>query len=141
MRGYTFLELTAALALVAIAWTALLTPIRAYSDRGAVLVAREALVGLLLDTRTAALEHGGASLHVDAASLRAWVVVGDSTTRGRRIGEPGRLRIALGRGRASTEIPFNGLGIGVFANETFEILAGSTRAGLVVSAYGRVRRD
>lgn len=141
MRGYSLLELTAALSLVAIAWTALLPSASRYRDRAAVLVARESLVAMLLETRTAAVEHGGASLHVDAEDMRAWVTVGDSTTREMRLGEDGRVRVALGGGRRSTETPYNALGIGVFANETLEFLAGSARARLVVSAHGRVRRD
>lgn len=140
MRGYSLLEITAALSLVAIAWTALLPPASRYRDRAAVLVARESLVAMLLETRTAAIEHGGASLHIDAEGRRARVSVGDSTTREMRLGD-GRVRIALGGGRDSTEIPYNALGIGVFANETLEVFAGSQRAGLIVSAYGRVRRD
>lgn len=141
MRGYSLLELTAALSLVAIAWTALLPPASRYRDRAAVLVAREGLVAMLLEARTAAIEHGGASLHVDAETTRTWVTVGDSTTHEMRLDEDGRVRLALGGGRGRTEIPYNALGIGVFANETLEIRAGSQRAGLIVSAYGRVRRD
>jgi prepilin-type N-terminal cleavage/methylation domain-containing protein len=141
MRGYSLLELTATLALVAIASATLHPFFRGYRDRATVLLAREAIVGLIQDTRTAALEHGGASLHLDANDVSAWITVGDSVTRRDRVGEQGRLRIALGGGRVSTEIPYSGLGIGVFANETVSLLAGSHRAGVVISAYGRVRRD
>lgn len=141
MRGYSLLELTAALSLAAIAWTALIPPASRYRDRAAVLVAREGLVAMLLETRTAAVEHGGASLHIDTEAMRAWVTVGDSMTHEMRLDEDGRVRIALGGARTSTEVPYNGLGVGVFANETFDVLAGAQRAGLVVSAYGRVRRD
>ncbi|MEX2467734.1 MAG: hypothetical protein WD995_12560 [Gemmatimonadota bacterium] len=141
MRGYSLLELTAALALLALVWSALTPRLVGYHDRTAVLAAREVLVGLLLETRTAAVRAGGASLHIDATSGRAWITVGDSRTREQEVGDGRRVSVVLGGGRTQTEIPYSGLGLGVFANETVELIAGSERARLVVSAYGRVRRD
>lgn len=141
MRGYTLLELSAALVLVAIVWTGLVRPLRGFSDRAAVLGARESLVGLLQETRTAALRRGGASLHIAATDARAWITVGDSTIRELRVGDGGRVRVVVGGGRTLTEIPYNALGLGVFANETVELRAGSARAAFVVSAHGRVRRE
>ncbi len=141
MRGYTLLEISAALVLVAIVWTALVGPLRGFGDRAAVLGARESLVGLLQETRTAALKRGGASLHITSTDGRAWITVGDSTIRVLGVGDAGRVRIVLGGGRSFTEIPYNALGLGVFANETVELRAGSARAAFVVSAHGRVRRE
>jgi prepilin-type N-terminal cleavage/methylation domain-containing protein len=141
MRGYTLLELSAALLLVAIAWTTLVRPLRSFGDRAAVLGARESLVGLLQETRTTALMHGGASLHLESSDSRAWITVGDSTIRVLGVGDAGRVRIVLGGGRTLTEIPYNALGLGVFANETVELRAGSARAAFVVSAHGRIRRE
>lgn len=141
MRGYTLLELSAALVLVAIVWTALVRPLRGFGDRAAVLAARESLVGLLQETRTAAVIRGGASLHIASTDARAWITAADSTLRELGVGDGGRVRVVLGGGRTLTEIPYNALGLGVFANETVELRAGSARAALVISAHGRVRRD
>ncbi|MDZ7779152.1 MAG: prepilin-type N-terminal cleavage/methylation domain-containing protein [Gemmatimonadota bacterium] len=140
MNGYSLFELTVALALLAVASSVLTPALAGYRDRMTVLAARETVVGLLHETRAAARRVGAASLQVDAERARVRVAIGDSVIRAVDLGGQG-VRIDLPRGRVRGEIAYNGLGIGVFANETVEFSAGSERARLVVSSYGRVRRD
>jgi len=141
MNGYTLFEITAALALMAVASSAVLPGLSAQRDRAAVLEAREAFVSLLVETRAAAVRDGAAALYVDGTEERAWVESGDRLIRELRYGVEGPVRLQLGGARLHTEIAYNGLGIGVFANETLEWTAGRARARLVVSSYGRVRRE
>lgn len=140
MNGYSLFELTVALALVIVASSMLVPVLGDTRDRMTVLAARETLVALLQEARTAARRAGTASLRLDAEHARAQVAIGDSVVHAADLGRQG-VRIDLPGGRTRGEISYNGLGIGVFANETVELSAGSERARLVVSSYGRVRRD
>lgn len=141
MNGYTLFEITAVLALLAVASSAVLPGLAGQRDRARVLEARETFVALIRDARTAAVRDGAAALYVDVAGGRAWIEVGGRTVRDVPLAMPGAVRLDLGGGRTAAEIAFNALGIGVFANETLEWTAGRARARLVVSSYGRVRRE
>lgn len=140
MNGYTLLEMTATLALLATASSAVVPAASRFRDRMEVLTAREEIVAAVYRTRTEAVRGGAASLHLSAdGEIR--IAVGDSTTFRSTAPGDGGVRLTLGAGRDRAEIPFNGLGIGVFANETIELVAGSARVRLVISSYGRVRRE
>lgn len=141
MRGYTLIEVMAVLALMGIGASVLAPAARAQRDRAVVLEAREAIAALLVRTRALALGGEGASLHVDAVAGRAWITSGGSVTASLDLATGSGVNVLLGGGRPRTEIPFNGLGIGVFANETLEFSRGSSTARLIVSSYGRVRRE
>lgn len=140
MNGYTLLEMTATLALLATASTAVVPAAGRFRDRMEVLAAREEIVAALHRARVEAVRAGAASLHLSAdGEIR--ISVGDSTMLRSTVPQDGGVRLALGGGRDRTEIPFNGLGLGVFANETLELVAGSARTRLIISSYGRVRRE
>lgn len=140
MNGYTLLEMTATLALLATASTAVVPAASRFRDRMEVLTAREEIVAALHRTRTEAIRAGAASLHLSAdGGIR--ISVGDSTALRATVPGDGVVRLVLSAGRDRTEIPYNGLGLGVFANETIELVAGSARTRLIVSSYGRVRRE
>lgn len=142
MNGYTLFEITAVLALLAVASSAVLPGLAGQRDRARVLEARETFVALIRDARTAAVREGAAALYVDVPGGRAWIEAGGRTLRDVPLGTAGGpVRLELGGGRMAAEIAFNALGIGVFANETLEWTAGRARARLVVSSYGRVRRE
>ena len=140
MNGYSLFELTAVLALLTLASTAVLPVAARYRDRADVLAARETLVMLVRRTRTEALRAGGASLRIDGGEGSARLSVGDSLVHLERFGERGRVHVSPASG-LRTDIMYNALGLGVFASETIEVRAGAARARLVVSTYGRVRRD
>lgn len=140
MNGYTLLEMTATLALLATASTAVVPAAGRFRDRMEVLAAREEIVAALHRTRTEAVRAGAASLQLTAeGEIR--ISVGDSTALRSTVPRDGGVRLTLGRGRDQAEIPFNGLGLGVFANQTIELAAGSARTRLIISSYGRVRRE
>jgi hypothetical protein len=69
------------------------------------------------------------------------IIAGDSLVRSFRLDSDGRVVLVLARGRREAEIGFGGLGLGLFASETLEFVVGDARARLVVSSYGRVRRE
>lgn len=140
MTGYSLFELTATLALLAVASTAVVPAAGAYRDRMEVFAARETMVAALQRTRSEALRTGGAMFRLDVGGELV-IESGDGSTYHGLGLETGRVQVALGGGRTDTEIFFNGLGLGVFANETLEFVAGSARARLVISAHGRVRRE
>lgn len=140
MNGYSLFELTVALTLLVVASSVLAPALSGYRDRMTVLAARETVVALLQEARAAAHRSGAASLRVDAERARVQVAIGDSIVRAVDLDRQG-VRIHLPGGRVRGEVAYNGLGIGVFANETVELSSGSERARLIVSSYGRVRRD
>jgi type II secretory pathway pseudopilin PulG len=141
MNGHSLIELAALLALLALAMHVVSPSVRGYRDRAEVLAARETLVGLIHEARAHAIREGSAIVRLDVDSARARIVVRDSVRRAESLGSSGPVRVELPGGRTSAEIPFNALGLGVFANETVWLEVGSARAGLVVSSYGRVRRQ
>jgi prepilin-type N-terminal cleavage/methylation domain-containing protein len=140
MNGFTLLELTAVLALMAVASSAVVPAASRYRDRAEALAVRETLVALVQRTRTEALRAGGASLQIDGDARSARLSVGDSVVHLARLGAGGRVRVTPASGSLAV-LGYNGLGLGIFASETIEVRVGAARARLVVSAYGRVRRD
>ena len=141
MNGHTLLEMTAALLLMAVASAVAVPTTAGYRDRLQVLAARETLVAAIRDTRAEAVRAGSASLHLVADGGRGRILVGDSVARAFILDPDGRVALSLSGGRAESEIVFGGLGLGLFANETLELVAGRARARLVISSYGRVRRE
>lgn len=139
-RGHTLLELSAVLALAATAAAALAPAARSYGDRAAVVGAREAVAGLVARARTAAVVHGGASVHLAETPWRAWLRVGDSVSAVVHLEEELGVEVRLSRGRTSTELPYDALGLGRVASETVRFVRGGARTALVVSGYGRLRR-
>ena len=136
MNGYSLIELTAALLLMAVASAVVIPAGVSHGDRIRVLTARESVVAAIRETRAEAV-----SLVLDARDARGRIMVGDSVTRTFRLDADGRVALMLRRGRREAEIDFGGLGLGLFANETLELRAGDARTRLVISSYGRVRRE
>lgn len=141
MNGYSLIELTTALLIMAVALSVVIPAGASHRDRIRVLTARESVVAAIRETRTEALRSGGASLVLDARTGRGRVLVGDSVVRAFYVDPEGRVDVALPGRRTETEIDFGGLGLGRFANETLEFRAGHATVGLVISSYGRVRRQ
>lgn len=138
-RGYTLLELSVVVVLLAGIWGALLPVFRGYRDRWAVLAAREDLVGLLTEARGVAIARGAAAVVVEGPPWRARITVGDSV--GRRVDFAARgVSVLLNPPAPRTTVAYNALGLGVFAGRTFRFVAEGRTAALTVSAYGRLRR-
>jgi Tfp pilus assembly protein FimT len=140
MRGHTLLELVAVLLLLALAFGAAIPAGGRLRDRAAVIAARESVAGLVAEARAAAVAHGGADVLVESGPWRAWYVAGDSVRRTLPIESELGVSVLLGRGRLSTEVHYDALGLGRVASETLVFTRGGQQSGLVLSAYGRVRR-
>lgn len=139
-RGHTLFELCAALLLASLAASTLIPPARGLLDRMAVVAAREAVAGLFAEARLAAIEHGGASVHVRSGPSRAWAQIGDSVFGSVALERDLSVTVELPRGRSTTELRFDPLGLGQVASETITFRRGAAASSLVVSGYGRVRR-
>lgn len=136
--GYTLVELIFVLAVLGILLGIALPPLAHWRDRAAVHAAREELAGALAWTRLAAASRGGATLVLDPAGPRFWVRAAGVD------GPPVDLRQRYGvriDGRPALRLfRYDLLGIGRITSATVRLRRGSAEAGLVVSAYGRVRR-
>jgi len=140
MRGHTLLELAAVLLLLALACGAVMPAGSRLRDKAAVIAVRESVAGLVAEARTAAVAHGGADVHVASGPWRAWYATGDSIRRTISIESELGVSVVLARGRSSTEVHYDALGLGRVASETLVFRRGNQESGLVLSAYGRVRR-
>lgn len=140
MRGHTLVELLFVLVLMGATAASLAPTARRYRDRAAVLAAREALVGVLSETRLAAMETGEATVRISSLPWTARATVGDSTVRAVDFEGAYEVALTLNGGRTGVELAFDALGLGRMAGQTIGLLRGEARAELVVSGYGRVRR-
>lgn len=138
MPGHTLIELLLVLTLMGATTASLAPTARRYRDRGSVVAAREALVGLVSATRAAAMEAGEARLRVDSST--ATVLVSGSTLRSVDLTAEFEVELELSAGRSLVELEFDALGLGRLAGQTFRLRRGEAAAELVVSSYGRVRR-
>jgi Tfp pilus assembly protein FimT len=139
-RGHTLFELILVLMLAGIAGSVLVGAGRGLHDRTAVVAAREALAGLVAEARSEALSRGGATVHVSAAPWRAWSEARGTTFRTLELERELGVSVVLARSRTSAELTFDALGLGRVASETVLFRRGDAEAGLVISAFGRVRR-
>lgn len=139
-RGYTLLEMSVVLALLALASSAFLPAVRGLRDEMAVVSAREVLAGLFAEARVAAVASGGTTVHIRPLTGDAWYDVEGVEARRVRVGGGGGVVVTLSRGRTESNLRYDALGLGQVASETFRFRRGDAYATLVVSSYGRVRR-
>jgi prepilin-type N-terminal cleavage/methylation domain-containing protein len=139
-RGYTLVEVSIVLALMALSAPFLLAAGHRMRDRAAVVSARERVAGLFAEARMAAMSWGGATVHVRADDGVAWFEAGGAVRRRLSLGEEPGVTVALPRGRAASDLAYDALGIGRVASETLTFRRGDAETVLVVSGYGRVRR-
>lgn len=140
MRGHTLVELTFVMTLAAVGAASLAPAARRYRDSAAVAAARETTIGLLAEARAAGVTSGRGVLAIATGPSRVWLVSTDSTLHAVALESEYGVDVELTGGRSSTEIAFNALGLGSFANETLVFRRGDATATLVVSGYGRARR-
>jgi hypothetical protein len=107
----------------------------------AVVGAREALAGLFHQARFEAITHGAARVHLLRSPPSAELLVGGFVVERVELRKEYRASLRLSRDRAEAEIPYDALGLGRVASQTLRIERGDAEATLVVSAYGRVRRE
>ncbi|HET9947475.1 MAG TPA: hypothetical protein VFQ22_00990 [Longimicrobiales bacterium] len=140
MRGYTLVEMTLVLLLLGLTTASVAPGARRWRDRAAVLSAREAVIGLLAQARLAAVERGGASVRLSADGDRAELVAGGVVLRAADLGAELGVDLQLGASVAA-ELRYDALGIGRMASRTLQFRRGDQAATLVVSSYGRARRQ
>ncbi len=138
MRGFTLIELTVVVLLVALGVSALVPAARRQGDRLAVISAREATVALVSRARREALLAGGAALHLRRDDGLVWLQ-GSEPARD-TLDLPDRFGVRLDMSVREARLAFDALGIGRVASRSLAFARGDARAGVAVSAYGRVRR-
>jgi type II secretory pathway pseudopilin PulG len=139
MRGHTLIELLFVLLLFGVTTASFAPYARRQRDRALVIGAREAVVGLFAEARTAAIESGGASLRIVADPARAEVISSARILRTAAVAEDFRVDVSLG-GSPTVEIAYDALGLGRVASQTIRFTRGADATELIVSGYGRVRR-
>lgn len=137
--GFTVVELLVVLLLLSLAGAALVPAARRLRDRLAVLAAREAVAGVVARTRLDALAHGGARLVLATRPPTARVEVAGERGSSVDLREFGVALELSGKGEEAS-LSFDALGIGRVASRTVWLRRGGAEAGLVLSAYGRLRR-
>ena len=140
-HGFTILELAGVLALLAVAAVLSLPTGWSVRERLSVVGAREELVGLITRARGEALRHGGASLIVIRNPAEVRVEAGGEILHRVDLGATWRTELVLSGGRPSFELRFDALGLGRMAARSITLTRGSAVARLIISAYGRIRRE
>jgi len=140
MRGHTLIELAFVITLIGMGASLLAPTARRYRDRASVVAARESLVGILVQARGVAMETGGAAVRISSDPWTVRLVAADSTLLTVDFAAEHDVLLALGSGGSEVELRFDALGLGRLAGQTIAFLRGESRAELVVSSYGRVRR-
>jgi prepilin-type N-terminal cleavage/methylation domain-containing protein len=140
MRGYTLIELVFVLTLLGVTAASFAPAARRQRDRALVVGAREAVIGLLAEARTAAIERGGASVRIHTDPPDAEAVSGGVSLGRANVGAELGVAIDLG-GPSDVELSYDALGLGRMAAQTISFRRGLETAQLVVSGYGRARRQ
>jgi type II secretory pathway pseudopilin PulG len=141
MRGHTLIELAFVLLLVGVATASAAPSARRLTERTAVAAAREALVGLFTEARLAAVEEGGALVRIEASPWRAEVEARGKSARRVALETDFGVTVELGGGRTQVDLAYDALGLGRVASQTIILRKGDATAELIVSGYGRVRRQ
>jgi type II secretory pathway pseudopilin PulG len=137
--GFSILELCVALTLLGVGLSVSLPGARRQMDRMAVLAAREATVAHIERARREARVAGGAQLELRRDGSRLWIVSGGLARDTLQL--EARFGVRLEVSPASASLPFDALGLGRVASRSLGFVRGGARAGLVVSSYGRIRRQ
>jgi type II secretory pathway pseudopilin PulG len=140
MRGHSLIELLFVLVLAAVGASALVPTARKLRDRAVTASLREALVVGFVEARTSAVRHGGATLTLRRASPAYRVDTKGRTGAWISVHRP-HVRLRLDGQRDSISIDFDRMGLGRLASHSIDVFAGDVRRRLVVSSYGRVRRQ
>jgi len=140
-EGFTLLELTVGLVVLAVLLPPLLGLGVEVRDRAFVRASLEEAAAMLVRGRWLAVARGGALVEVDAEPPAARILTLDGDTlAARRLGRAG-VGLSLSRGRPSATVRFGPLGVGIVSSQTLTFSRGGVRGALVVSALGRVRRS
>ena len=140
--GHTLVELVTVVLLLAVGASLFAPAARRLGDRASVVAAREEVVAAFARGRAAAMTRGGSSVTVLKSPPSVRIDAGGGVVRTVLLGggDP-RVEVGLTGGQDSLTFRFDRLGIGRFANGSVMLLRGEATGGVVVSSYGRVRRQ
>ncbi len=140
-QGFTLIELTGVLILLALAASLTFPMSRSVRERLSVIGAREDVVRMITRARGEALQRGGSSLIVVRSPPEVRVEVGGETLHRVDIAASWNAELVLSRSRPSAELHFDASGLGSMAARSITLTRGSAVARLIVSALGRIRRE
>ncbi len=140
-RGFSLLELVAALGIMSVAVSLLLPAARSAQDRLSVVAAREDLVALIVRARGEAIRHGGSSVVVRGRPAEAWIAAGGVVIEHVDIRGRYRAELELSGAAQTVELHFDATGLGRMAARSITVHRGGAVVRLVISAYGRLRRE
>lgn len=138
--GHTLLELAVVVGLLGLFALVAVGGARSQLDTLAVQVAREEVAGLLREARSVARIHGGARVVWEEGAPVELRVRADSVVR-RYDPRVHGVRLAPRSGRTSFELVYGPTGLGRATSLTLELRRGGVTRALVVSSYGRTRRE
>ena len=140
-HGFTLLELTGVLTLLALTASLSFPVSRSVRERLSVIGAREELVGLITRARGEALRRGGSSLIVVQYPAEVRIEARGELLHRVDVGATWRTELVLSGGRPTVELRFDASGLGRMAANSVTLTRGSAVARLIISAYGRIRRE
>jgi type II secretory pathway pseudopilin PulG len=140
-RGFTVVELTALLCILTLLLAAAAPRIRFQLDRLAVTAARDEVMGLFHQARGEAVARGGSTLRATTEPPTLALVSDGETLASTDLRTQFGVSLDLPRGRPEVALRFDPLGLGRVASQTLRLSRGEAEALLVVSSFGRVRRE
>ena len=140
-HGFTLLELTGVLTLLALAATLSFPVGWRVRERLSVIGAREELVGLITRARGEALRRGGSSLIIVRNPAQVRIEARGELLHRVDLGATWRTELVFSGGHPSVELRFDASGLGRMAARSVTFTRGSAVTRLIISAYGRIRRE
>ena len=137
-RGFTLLELSTVLCLLAIVLAGAFPTLRSWADRIAVVSAREELVGFLHQARGEAVARGGVELFLTSSPPTVTLRHEEEVLAYCDLKHRYRVTLALSRDRDEAVLIFDAMGLGRVASQTLSLSRGEAQARLIVSSLGRV---
>lgn len=135
------MEVAFAVTILTMAGAMLLPAARRYRDTAEARAARETVAALVSRARALAVASGAAELTLIPDSGVARLSVGDSLVRFESIGADERASVSSPGADGEIVLAFDALGLGRVASRTLTFRVGKAEARLIVSSYGRVRRQ
>ncbi len=138
--GFTLFELLIALTLIAVFASVAAPTIRSTTDILAARAARELAFGVFSRARAIALQHGGATIELNATSDRITLRRASGAVEYEAYFAGQGVDLSLDGSADSVVLRYDAYGLGRMMSRTLRFQARSAQAGLTVSSFGRVRR-
>jgi type II secretory pathway pseudopilin PulG len=138
--GWSLVELTVALALMAILCGIAAPPLRRALVIARVRAARDVVAAELARARALAVARGGAELRLERRTGTVRVHAADTALEPVPVAVAGGVELEVDGVAGDTVcIGFDAMGIGRMASRTIRVRAAGVEAGVTISSYGRVR--